>query len=67
MSSGECGGITGFFGSCQQTSQNTKNIDRLDNSFNRINDYVMKISAQSDENFFLIADELAKFTKLKMK
>ena len=29
MSSGGCGGITGIFGSCQRTSQNAENIDRL--------------------------------------
>ena len=41
MSSGGCGGITGIFGSCQRTSQNAENIDRLANSFISLNDYVM--------------------------
>ena len=60
MSSGGCGGITGIFGSCQRTSQNAENIDRLANSFNSLNDYVMEIGVQTDEKFFLVADELAK-------
>ena len=65
MSSGGCGGITGIFGSCQRTSQNAENIDRLANSFNSLNDYVMEISAQTDEKFFLVADELAKVYKVQ--
>ena len=65
MSSGGCGGITGIFGSCQQTSQNAENIDRLANSFNILNDYVMEIGAQTDEKFFLVADELAKNYKVQ--
>ena len=65
MSSRGCGGITGIFGSCQRTSQNTENIDRLANSFNSLNDYVMKIGAQTDEKFFLVADELAKVYKVQ--
>ena len=64
MSSGGCGGITGIFGSCQRTSQNAENIDRLANSFNSLNDYVMEIGAQTDEKFFLVADELAKVYKV---
>ena len=60
MSSGGCGGITGIFGSCQRTSQNAENIDRLANNFNSLNDYVMETGAQTDEKFFLVADELAK-------
>ena len=63
MSSGGCGGITGIFGSCQRTSENAENIDRLDNSFNSLNDYVLEIGAQTDEKFFLVADELAKVYK----
>ena len=51
------------YSSCQRTSQNSENIDRLANSFNSLNDYVMEISAQSDEKFFLDADELAKVYK----
>ena len=65
MSSGRCGGITGIFGSCQRTSQNAENIDRLANSFNSLNDYVMEIGAQTDEKFFLVADELAKVYKVQ--
>ena len=65
MSSGGCGGITGTFGSCQRTSQNAENIDRLANSFNSLNDYVMEIGAQTDETFFLVADELAKVYKVQ--
>ena len=65
MSSGGCGGITGIFGSCQRTSQNAENIDRLANSFNSLNDYVMEIGAQTDEKFFLVADELAKVYKVQ--
>ena len=61
--SGGCGRITEIFGSCQRTSQNSENIDRLANSFNSLNDYVMEVSAQSDEKFFLDADELAKVYK----
>ena len=52
-----------IFGSCQRTYQNSENIDRVANSFNSLNDYVMEISAQSDEEFFLDADELAKVYK----
>ena len=58
MSSGGSVGITGIFGSCQRTSQNAENIDRLANSFNSLKDYVMEISSQTDEKFFLVADEL---------
>ena len=65
MSSGGCGGITGIFGSCQRTSQNAENIDRLANSFNSLNDYVMEIGAQTDEKFFLVADELPKVYKVQ--
>ena len=65
MSSGGCGGITGIFGSCQRTSQNAENIDRLANSFNSLNEYVMEIGAQTDEKFFLVADELAKVYKVQ--
>ena len=65
MSSGGCGGITGIFGSCQRTSQNAENIDRLANSFDSLNDYVMEIGAQTDEKFFLVADELAKVYKVQ--
>ena len=65
MSSGGCGGITGIFGSCQRTSQNAENIDRLANSFNSLNDYVMEIGAQTDEKFFLVADDLAKVYKVQ--
>ena len=65
MSSGGCGGITGIFGSCQRTSQNAENIDRLANSFNNLNHYVMDISAQSYEKFFLVADEFAKDYKVQ--
>ena len=65
MSSGGCGGITGIFGSCQRTSQISENIDRLANSFNSLNDYVMEIGAQTDEKFFLVADELAKVYKVQ--
>ena len=65
MSSGGCGGITGIFGSCQRTSQNAENIDRLASSFNSLNDYVMEIGAQTDEKFFLVADELAKVYKVQ--
>ena len=65
MSSGGCGGITGFFGSCHQTSQYAKNIDRLANSFKSLNDYVIEISDQSDENSFLVADELAEYLKVQ--
>ena len=65
MSSGGCGGITGIFGSCQRTSQNAENIDRLANSFNSLNNYVMEIGAQTDEKFFLVADELAKVYKVQ--
>ena len=56
---GGCGGKTGSFGSCLQTSQNYKNIDRLASRFYRLSDRVMKIFAQSDEKFFSVADELA--------
>ena len=65
MSSGGCGGITGIFGSCQRTSQNAENIDRLANSFNSLNNYVIEIGAQTDEKFFLVADELAKVYKVQ--
>ena len=65
MSSGGCGGITGIFGSCQRSSQNAEKIDRLANSFNSLNDYVMEIGAQTDEKFFLVADELAKVYKVQ--
>ena len=65
MSSGGCGGITGILGSCQRTSQNAENIDRLANSFYSLNDYVMEIGAQTDEKFFLVADELAKVYKVQ--
>ena len=65
MSSVGCGGITGIFGSCQRTSQNAENIDRLANSFKSLNDYVMEIGAQTDEKFFLVADELAKVYKVQ--
>ena len=65
MSSGGCGGITGIFGSCQRTSQNAENIDRLASSFNSLNDYVMEMGAQTDEKFFLVADELAKVYKVQ--
>ena len=65
MSSAGCGGITGIFGFCQRTSQNAENIDRLANSFNCLNDYVMEIGAQTDEKFFLVADELAKVYKVQ--
>ena len=65
MSSGGCGGITGIFGYCQRTSQNAENIDRLANSFNSLNAYVMEISSQTDEKFFLVADELAKVYKVQ--
>ena len=67
MSSGGCGGITEIFGSCQRTSQNAENIDRLANSFNSLNDYVMEIGAQTAEKFFLVADELAKVYKVQNK
>ena len=63
MSSGGCDGITEIFGSCQRTSENAENIDRLDNSFNSLNDYVLEIGTQTDEKFFLVADELAKVYK----
>ena len=56
MSSGGCGGITGIFGSCQRTSQNAENIDRLANSFNSLIYYVIEIGAQTDEKFFLVAE-----------
>ena len=65
MSSGGCGGITGIFGSCQRTSQNVENIDRLANSFDSLNDYVMEIGAQTDEKIFLVSDELAKVYKVQ--
>ena len=65
MSSGGCGAIKGIFGSCQRTSQNAENIDRLANSFNSVNNYIMEISAQSDEKFFLVADELGKVYKVQ--
>ena len=65
ISSGGCGGITGIFGSCQRTSQNAENIDRLADSFNSFNDYVIEIGAQTDEKFFLVADELAKVYKVQ--
>ena len=60
MSSEGCGGITGIFGSHQRTSQNAENIDRLANSFNSLNDYVMEIGAHKDEKFFLVANKPAK-------
>ena len=60
MSSGGCGGITVIFGSYQRTSQNAENIDRLDNIFNGLNDYVMEISNQTDEKFFLVAGKVCK-------
>ena len=65
MSSGGYGGITGIFGSCLRTSQNAENNNRLSNCFNSLNDYIMEISAQSDEKFFLVADELAKVYKVR--
>ena len=65
MSSGGCGGIIGIFWSCQRTSQNAENIDRLANSFIRLNDYVVEIGVQTDEKFFLVADELAKVYKVQ--
>ena len=65
MSSGGCGGIAGIFGSCQRTSQNAENIDRLANIFNSLNDYVMEIGAQTDEKSFLVSDELAKAYKVQ--
>ena len=40
-------------------------IDRLANSFNSLNDYVKEIGAQTDEKFFLVADELAKVYKVQ--
>ena len=64
MSSGGCSGFTGIFGSCQQTSPNADIIDRLANSFNSVNNYVIKVSAQSDE-LFLVADKLAKVYKVQ--
>ena len=64
MSSAGCG-ITRIFGSCQRTSQNAEIIDRLANSFNSLNDFVMEISAQSDEKLSLVADELAKVYKVQ--
>ena len=42
-----------------------ENIDRLANSFNSLNDYVMEIGAQTDEKFFLVADEHAKVYKVQ--
>ena len=45
-SSGECGEIIVIFGSCQQTSQHSENINKLANSFNSLNDYVMDLMAQ---------------------
>ena len=61
MSSGGCGGITGILGSCQRTSLNSETIDRLASSFNSLNDYVIDISAQSDDKFFLVTDKPAEF------
>ena len=60
MKSGGCGGITGIFSSCQRTSQNTENIDRLANSLDSFNNYVKEISSQTDEKFFLVADGIEK-------
>ena len=64
MSSRGCGGITGIFSSCQRTSQNAENIDRLATRFNSLNNYVMEIGAQTDEKF-LVADELPKVYKVQ--
>ena len=65
MSSGRCSGIAGIFSSCQRTSQNAENIDRLANSFINLKDYVMENGAETDEKFFLIADELTKVFKVQ--
>ena len=65
MSNNQCGGITGIFGSCQETMKNTENIDRLASSVSKLNEYVLEVADQTDRKFFLVAKELAEIHEIQ--
>ena len=51
----QCSGITGIFGSCQDTGrQNAENTDRLQQHASAFTDFAMEVAQEHDEKFFLI-------------
>ena len=65
MSNSQCGGITGIFGSCQETIKNAENIDRLATSVSKLNEFVLEVADQTDRKFFLVAKELAEIHRIQ--
>ena len=68
MMGNQCSGITGIFGSCQDTGrQNAENIDRLQQHASMLTDFVMEVAQENDEKFFLVYNELKSIHKIQQE
>ena len=65
--SGGCG-IMGIFGSFQDQAQaNAKNIETLEQYSMALTDYVSEIESSSNENFFMISNELSEIRAIQQQ
>ena len=61
-------GITGIFGQCQNYGRaNAANIERLNEYATVLTDYVLKVENGTNENFFLISNELSEIQKAQIE